>query len=244
MRFWPPKPVWAPPELPVAAVRAFSIDDATTTEIDDAFSVTELPDGQLRIGIHIAAPALGFARGSALDAIARRRLSTVYMPGNKITMLPDEIVQTFTLGEGRDCPAVSLYLDITPGLAIVGEESRVELVPIVANLRHHDIEPVFNDDTVHNGGPDFQWKRELTLLWDLATVLEANPHRSLAQVQQAAQHSALVDHAPALNGLRRATIVAQTPDGAADACRVEDRPYLGADLLWRAQAATGHALGR
>ena len=162
-----------PGDLPRADVAAFSIDDASTTEIDDAFSVTPRAGGGWRIGIHIAAPALGFARGSTLDAVARRRLSTVYMPGNKITMLPDEIVQTFTLGEGRDCPAVSLYLDITPGLAIVGEESRVELVPIVANLRHHDIEPVFNDDTVHNGGPDFQWKRELTLLWDLATVLEA-----------------------------------------------------------------------
>ena len=162
-----------PGALPRAEVAAFSIDDASTTEIDDAFSVTPRAEGGWRIGIHIAAPALGFARGSALDAIARRRLSTVYMPGNKITMLPDEIVQTFTLGEGRDCPAVSLYLDITPGLAIVGEESRVELVPIVANLRHHDIEPVFNDDTVHGEGPDFQWKRELTLLWDLATVMEA-----------------------------------------------------------------------
>jgi len=167
------EPPVLPTALPRAEVAAFSIDDAFTTEIDDAFSVTPRAEGGWRIGIHIAAPALGFARGSTLDAVARRRLSTVYMPGNKITMLPDEIVQTFTLGEGRDCPAVSLYLDITPGLAIVHQESRVELVPIVANLRHHDIEPVFNDDTVHNGGPDFQWKRELTLLWDLATVLEA-----------------------------------------------------------------------
>ena len=167
------EPFTLPGALPRAEVAAFSIDDASTTEIDDAFSVTPRAGGGWRIGIHIAAPALGFARGSGLDAIARRRLSTVYMPGNKITMLPDEVVQAFTLAEGRDCPAVSLYLDVTPGLAIVGEESRVELVPIVANLRHHDIEPVFNDDTVHGDGPDFAWKRELTLLWDLATVLEA-----------------------------------------------------------------------
>jgi exoribonuclease-2 len=95
------------------------------------------------------------------------------MPGSKITMLPDEVVERFTLAAGRECPAVSLYLDVTPGLAIVGEESRIEMVPIAANLRHHDIEPVFNDTTVHEGGPDFAWKRELTLLWDLATVLEA-----------------------------------------------------------------------
>lgn len=167
------EPPVTPADLPRAVVAAFSIDDASTTEIDDAFSVTPRPEGGWRIGIHIAAPALGFARGSGLDAIARRRLSTVYMPGNKITMLPDEVVQGFTLAEGRDCPAVSLYLDVTPGLAIVAEHSRVEMVPIVANLRHHDIEPVFNDETVHTGLADFPWKQELSLLWDLATVLEA-----------------------------------------------------------------------
>ena len=178
-------PPFAPPVTPSglarAEVAAFSIDDATTTEIDDAFSVTPREGGGWRIGIHIAAPALGFARGSALDAIARRRLSTVYMPGNKITMLPDEAVEAFTLAAGRDCPAVSLYLDVTAALAITGYESRVEIVPIAANLRHHDIEPLFNDETLERGGgPDFPWKRELTLLWDLATVLEAGRGKAAA----------------------------------------------------------------
>ncbi len=163
----------APAGLPRAEVAAFSIDDATTTEIDDAFSVTPRPGGGWRVGIHIAAPALGFERGSALDGIARRRLSTVYMPGNKITMLPDEVVTAFTLAEGRDCPAVSLYLDVNADLSVSSHESRVEMVPIVANLRHHDLEPVFNDSTLVNGGPEFPWQRELTVLWDLATVLEA-----------------------------------------------------------------------
>ncbi len=52
----------AMPELPVADVQAFSIDDVTTTEIDDAMSVTRLEDGKVKIGIHIAAPALGIKR--------------------------------------------------------------------------------------------------------------------------------------------------------------------------------------
>ncbi len=173
-----------PAGLPRAEVAAFSIDDATTTEIDDAFSVTPRAGGGWRIGIHIAAPALGFTRGSALDAIARRRLSTVYMPGNKITMLPDEVVQCFTLAAGRDCPAISLYLDVNADLSVAGQESRIELVPIVANLRHHDIEPVFNEHTLHEGGPDFEWKRELTVLWDLATVLEAGRGKASANQNQ------------------------------------------------------------
>ena len=74
-------------DLPLATVRAFSIDDAATTEIDDAFSLEALPGIGWRIGIHIAAPGLGIQPGDELDMIARQRLSTVYMPGNKITMM-------------------------------------------------------------------------------------------------------------------------------------------------------------
>ena len=55
-------PLTVPTGLPRADVAAFSIDDATTTEIDDAFSVTPRLEGGWRVGIHIAAPALGFSR--------------------------------------------------------------------------------------------------------------------------------------------------------------------------------------
>jgi exoribonuclease-2 len=89
-------------------VQAFSIDDVTTTEIDDAFSVVDLGDGKLRVGIHIAAPALGMARGDAIDQLARARMSTVYMPGDKITMLPDELVDTYTLGAGQTASVVAV----------------------------------------------------------------------------------------------------------------------------------------
>ncbi len=47
-------------DLPLAGVQAFSLDDVGTTEIDDAFSLERRGD-TLRVGIHIAAPALGFA---------------------------------------------------------------------------------------------------------------------------------------------------------------------------------------
>jgi len=176
-------PVAEPDDLPRAEVAAFSIDDAATTEIDDAFSVTPQAGGGWRIGIHIAAPGLGFAPGSALDGIARGRLSTVYMPGRKITMLPEDAVARFTLGAGQARPALSLYLDVAPDYVIRGSETRVERVPVVANLRHHDIEPLFNEATVAGGGPDFAYRRELTLLWEFATVLEAGRGKPSAGFQ-------------------------------------------------------------
>ncbi len=172
--FPPAAPLAAPNDLPLADVQAFSIDDASTTEIDDAFSISPQAEGGWRIGIHIAAPGLGIAPESEVDAIARQRLSTVYFPGNKITMLPDDVVQQFTLAEGDARPAVSLYLNVAQDLRILNTESRIERVPVVANLRHHDIEPLFNDDTLNNDTvPEFAWREQLTLLWRFATVLEA-----------------------------------------------------------------------
>ena len=183
-----------PEDLPRADVRAFSIDDAATTEIDDAFSVTPLDGGGWRIGIHIAAPGLGIRPDSALGEIARSRLSTVYMPGRKITMLPEEVVERFTLSAGRDCPALSLYLEVGPDYAVRGSSSRVERVPVAANLRHHDIEPVFNERTLAEGGPDFDYRRELSLLWEFATVLEAGRGKPSTN-QQNAEYSFYVDWA-------------------------------------------------
>jgi len=123
--------------LPRAEVQAYSIDDSQTTEIDDALSLQGLGSGQVTLGIHIAAPGLALQPGDALDQVARQRLSTVYMPGHKITMLPDAVVQRYTLQAGRDCPALSLYLQIDEtSLEITSTQTRLERVPIAANLRH------------------------------------------------------------------------------------------------------------
>ena len=164
-------PLTEPIELPVADSDAFSIDDATTTEIDDAFSLQSLPGGNWRIGVHIAAPALGAAPGSPLDAIARERLSTVYYPSGKITMLPEEAIRRFTLAEDRACPALSLYVEITPALEVVSVANRLEQVRIAANLRHDALEREFNEQTIAGNAFNHRYATELRLLWEFARKL-------------------------------------------------------------------------
>ncbi len=166
-------------DLPLAVDTAFSIDDATTTEIDDAFSVRALANGNWRIGVHIAAPSLGIEPGSPGDDIAMQRMSTVYMPGDKITMLPDSVVQAFTLCADKVCPSLSMYLEVDADtLAVLGTESRIERIHIAANLRHDTLEPLFNEDTLAAGKQDFLFASELTLLWNLAQKLEATRGKS------------------------------------------------------------------
>lgn len=160
-------------ELPLADVAAFSIDDITTTEIDDAMSVVHLPDGKVRVGIHIAAPGLGITQGSALDDIARKRMSTVYFPGEKITMLPDELVAAFTLDEGRDAPALSLYVTLDPAdWTIVATESRAERVKVAKNLRLNDLDDIVTEAALEEGSGEYPFKDEISLLWRWANHLE------------------------------------------------------------------------
>jgi exoribonuclease-2 len=166
-------PVVMPADLPRAAVRAFSIDDETTTEIDDAFSVTPLANGNTEVGIHIAAPALGIAPDSPIEAIARERLSTVYFPGQKITMLPDAAVAAFTLaGDGERC-ALSLYAEVTADGSVVATRSLCETVPIASNLRHGALEEVFNTDAIAAGEIAHEFGGELKFLWHFAQHLQA-----------------------------------------------------------------------
>ncbi len=169
-------------DLPLASAECFSIDDATTTEIDDAFSIEQLPNGNTRVGIHIAAPSLGVPVDSALDAIVLSRLSTVYMPGNKITMLPNEVVKPFSLDAGETKPALGLYLEVTPSFEIIAHETRLEKIKIADNLRHDAIEPFFNENTLEADSGHPYWAR-LKLLFGLATYLEiargkANPNQT------------------------------------------------------------------
>ena len=134
-------------DLALATVQAFSIDDSQTTEIDDALSVQGLGSGSVILGIHIAAPALALVPGSPIDIVARQRMSTVYMPGHKITMLPDDVVTAYTLQAGRDCPAVSLYATFDEAtLKLQSTETKLERVPILANLRHDQLDAFVSED--------------------------------------------------------------------------------------------------
>jgi exoribonuclease-2 len=178
-------PVAAPPikdELPLSAARAFSIDDSSTTEIDDALSVQGLGSGTVTVGIHIAAPGLAIQAGSPLDVLARQRMSTVYMPGHKITMLTDDVVQAYTLQEGRDCPAVSLYVQFDEAsLEVKATETRIERVHIAANLRHDRLDAHVTEEWladpayVADGVPEVVagLRPELALLHRLARQLKA-----------------------------------------------------------------------
>jgi exoribonuclease II len=163
--FPPLQPAAIKDDLPLAQVQAFSIDDSSTTEIDDALSVQGLGTGTVKVGIHIAAPGLALQPASAIDQVARQRLSTVYVPGHKITMLPDDVVQAYTLTQGRECPALSLYVSFDEAtLAQQSSETRIERVPISANLRHDQLDAIVSEGWIQGAGDAGAAPQELAAL--------------------------------------------------------------------------------
>lgn len=173
-------------QLPIADVQAFSIDDSQTTEIDDALSVRGLGTGTITLGIHIAAPGLAVQPGSTIDKVARDRFSTVYMPGHKLTMLPDSIVQLYTLTEGQNCPALSLYVTLDEAnLTIQNCETRIERVPVAHNLRHDQLDHLVTEDWLIGKSesnqkndenavlPAYKLRSALSFLYQLANHLKA-----------------------------------------------------------------------
>jgi len=170
--------------LPLSVAKAYSIDDSHTTEIDDALSVQGLGTESVTVGVHIAAPALWIKTQDPVDLIARARLSTVYMPGAKITMLPKSIIEHFTLTEGRACPALSLYVTFdAKTLTVQNTQTKVERVYIERNLRHDQLDQIvttqwLNAEPTNAGGEEDEQaahlpKAELSFLHRLALHLKA-----------------------------------------------------------------------
>ncbi len=162
---FPDLPLPEMPDLPKADVTAFSIDDESTTEVDDALSLTDLGNGTKRVGIHIAAPSLAIKPGDKMEKNIMERLSTVYFPGGKITMLPENWIAAFSLDAGAYRPAVSIYFDVD-GEFDVGEPTcKIEAVNIAENLRIQTIEPHFNAETGLDEAGEMMFAHHQDLIW-------------------------------------------------------------------------------
>ncbi|BCG49485.1 RNB domain-containing ribonuclease [Candidatus Profftella armatura (Diaphorina cf. continua)] len=162
------------PKLPVANnIRAFSIDDASTTEIDDALSVVKLSCGKIQIGIHISAPGLCIKRNDLIDNFIRERMSSIYTPGNKITMLPSNIIDKFSLNEGKTRAALSLYSILNPiDWSLVSTKTRVEMISIVSNLRNNYLNSLITEEILNSGEGEYPHKNDIAILWKWAKSLE------------------------------------------------------------------------
>ncbi|HWK71199.1 MAG TPA: RNB domain-containing ribonuclease [Burkholderiaceae bacterium] len=161
-------------DLPLADVTAYSVDDSSTIEVDDALSVSAQDGDLATIGIHIAAPGLAVTRDSEFDKLARARMSTVYIPGLKIPMLPTELIGAFSLDAGQPRPALSLYVraNLATG-ELLSWETRLERIQVRENLRHDTLDEAVTEEALSDPGSALPYGEWLRPLWRLARHLSA-----------------------------------------------------------------------
>lgn len=148
------------------SIELFSIDGESTTEIDDAFSIEYLERGY-KIGIHIAAPAID----KSLTDFVTTNISTIYYPGDKITMLPAHIIEKYSLVEGAKLPVVSIYFNVDNEFNVIDYDSILEIAHIKSNLRIESLEKLFNIQSleIDHG---YAYEKELKTLYKFASKLE------------------------------------------------------------------------
>ncbi|WP_168210733.1 ribonuclease catalytic domain-containing protein [Persicimonas caeni] len=114
-------------------VLMFSIDSASTKDIDDAISCEKLPDGGYRVGVHIADPSARVAAGCNVDLEARGRGTSIYLPTGIFPMFPHSLShEKMSLVAGELRPAVSSLMTFNADLELVD----TEIVPAMVEVDH------------------------------------------------------------------------------------------------------------
>ncbi|MEN9202029.1 MAG: ribonuclease R [Thermostichus sp. DG_1_6_bins_120] len=92
----------------LTALHTYTIDDASTRDIDDALSIESWSEEQVKLWIHIADPSRWVQWGDPLDLEARKRGTSVYLPEQVIPMFPPQLsTGPMSLVQGEVRPALS-----------------------------------------------------------------------------------------------------------------------------------------
>ncbi|MEE3719328.1 ribonuclease R family protein [Tumidithrix elongata RA019] len=121
-------------------LHVYTIDDESTTEIDDGLSIETLHNGQKRLWIHIADPTRWIEPQSLLDREARKRGTSVYLPTGMIPMFPHELATgPMSLIQSQVCHALSFGVDLSDRGEVIHAEIHPSLIKPNYRLTYEDV---------------------------------------------------------------------------------------------------------
>ena len=124
-----------------------TIDGETAQDFDDAVSIQKLPSGHYRLGVHIADVSHYVRPGSALDADARSRATSVYFPGLTLPMLPEELSNDLcSLRPRRPRLTVTALLEFDPKGRMVGTTFHPSVIKTVGRMTYTSVFKILQGD--------------------------------------------------------------------------------------------------
>ncbi len=133
--------------LDITNLKVYTIDDESTTEIDDGLSWELLPDGRERVWVHIADPTRWLIPEDELDLEARKRGTTVYLPTGMIPMFP-ELLATgpMSLLQGQVCCALSFGIILDQTGAVENYSIHASRIKPTYRLTYEDVDEMLELD--------------------------------------------------------------------------------------------------
>ncbi len=144
-------------------LRTFTIDGQATRDYDDALSV-ESVGGRIRIGVHIADVGHFVARDDALDREALTRGSSIYMPDQRIPMLPHRLAEgECSLRAGEIRPAITTRIDLDPSGEVVDFDVFPSRIRVTDQITYFDVNAAADTDpdlrAMHEAARRFRKRR-------------------------------------------------------------------------------------
>lgn len=135
-------------------VLMFSIDSASTRDIDDAISCEALPDGGFRVGVHIADPSARVPSDCEVDLEARNRGTSIYLPTGIFPMFPRSLShEKMSLVADELRPAVSSLMTFDQNLELVDTEIVPSMVEVDHRLTYDKVDQILDGASSEPGLP-------------------------------------------------------------------------------------------
>jgi len=130
----------------LTSLAIMTIDGQATLDFDDALSIEKIGD-QFRLGIHIVDVGHFVHKGDIIDQEALVRGSSIYMPDQKISMLPACLAEGLcSLKAGEIRPAISTMVNLSPLLEIIDYEILPSLIKVKHQLTYYDVNQAADQD--------------------------------------------------------------------------------------------------
>ena len=139
-----------------------TIDGQSTLDFDDAISIEDHGD-YYHLGIHIIDVGHFIKKGDLIDQEALVRGSSIYMPDQKISMIPACLAENLcSLKAGQLRPAISIMVKLSKSLEIIDYEILPSLIRVEHQLTYYDVNIIAQD------------KKEIIILCDIAEQFRRN----------------------------------------------------------------------
>ena len=155
----------------------FTIDGADSKDFDDAVSLDILPNGNYRLGVHIADVSHYVKEDGPLDKEALKRGTSVYLLNQVIPMLPKALSNDIcSLNPYQDRLTLSVDMELTPEGTMVNHEIYESVIRSAARFVYDDVSDLLEDGKWNLGKKYEPFREDLLSMHKLALKLEEKRH--------------------------------------------------------------------